>query len=274
MVMATTPFNSLSGLLVAVKGAGEMASGVAWRLHMAHFRVIMTEVSQPMAVRRAVCFCEAVYDGVKKVEGVEAVRIAALKEANSIWELGKIPVIVDPDLSLVRELSPAVIVEATLSKRNTGNSIHDAPLVIALGPGHVAGRDAHMVIETNRGHNLGRIITEGAADPDTGIPGDIAGYTVERVLRSPAEGLFEAAASLGDFVEKGQTVAWVSGHPVVAGVGGIVRGLIRPGAKVSPRMKLGDIDPRGRSEYLNTISDKARAIAGSVLEAILRKYNG
>jgi xanthine dehydrogenase accessory factor len=196
-----------------------------------------------------------------------------LHEVERVWKAGKIPIMVDPDLIHTRKLSPAVLVEATLAKHNLGTSIYDAPLVIALGPGHMAKKDAHMVVETNRGHNLGRIFTEGGAEPDSGIPGDIAGYTVERVLRSPAEGIFEPLVKLGDLVENGQNVAWVADKPVSARLTGILRGLIRPGTTVFPHMKLGDIDPRGKVEYLDTISDKARAIGGSVLEAILRTYN-
>jgi len=250
-----------------------MASGVAWRLHMAQLKVVMSEISQPMAVRRGVSFCEAIYDGAKTIEGVEAVRIIMPHEAEEVWKSGRIPIMIDPDLTHSLSLSPDVLVEATLAKRNLGTSIHNAPLVIALGPGHMAKVDAHMVVETNRGHNLGKIFTEGSAEPDTGIPGDIGGYTVQRVLRSPAEGVFEPTVKLGDFVENGQVVAWVAGQAVTAGLSGILRGLIRPGTTVLPHLKVGDIDPRGNVEYLDTISDKSRAIGGSVLEAILRIYN-
>jgi xanthine dehydrogenase accessory factor len=173
----------------------------------------------------------------------------------------------------VSGLKPDVLLEATLAKRNLGTSIQDAPLVIALGPGHTAGRDAHFVIETNRGHNLGRLITDGAASANTGVPGVIGGYSHERVFRSPADGVFEPKVRLGDLVEQGQTVAVVAGVEVPAGVSGVVRGLIRPDVWVTKGLKIGDVDPRGEKEYLTTISEKARAIGGSVLEAILRVYN-
>ncbi len=264
---------SLKNLVIAIKGAGEMATGVAWRLHAARFKIVFTEIEKPMAVRRAVSFCEAVYDGVKTVEGVTTRRVESADEVPAVWEAGDIPLLIDPDMEQARQLKPDVLLEATLAKRNLGTSMNDAPLVIALGPGHTAGRDAHFVIETNRGHNLGRLITEGEAAANTGVPGNIGGFTSERVFRSPAEGVFEPKVRLGDLVEKGQTVAVVAGVEVSAGVSGIVRGLIRPGVRATKGLKIGDVDPRGNREYLETISEKARAIGGSVLEAILRVYN-
>ena len=181
--MDTSP---LKNLIVVVRGAGDMASGVAWRLHMARFNVIMTEIAQPLAVRRAVSFCEAVYDGVAVVEGVEAVRIELPREAQWVWAEEKIPVVVDPDLKGALDLSPQVLVEAAMAKRNLGTTLHDAPLIVALGPGYKAGRDVHFVVETNRGHNLGRVITEGEAEPNTGVPGAVAGLTGCSGLRPTA----------------------------------------------------------------------------------------
>ncbi len=258
---------------VLIKGAGEMATGVAWRLHRAHFRVVLSEAPHPLAVRRAVSFCEAVHQGRKVVEGVEAVCIDRPARIQKVWEQGAIPLLVDPELNLLADLRPQVLVEATLSKRNTGVSKDDAPLVICLGPGYEAGVDAHFVVETNRGHNLGRLYTRGRAEANTGVPGNIGGYTTERVLRSPAEGVFQTSLSLGDRVEAGQTVAEVDGRPVVAQVGGVLRGLIRPGSRVWPGLKVGDVDPRGEVSYLDTISEKARAVAGSVLEAVMSVLN-
>lgn len=260
-------------LLILIKGAGDLASGVAHRLWRAHLRLVMTEAPQPLAVRRSVSFCEAVHDGSQTVEGVEAVRVQGREDVAAAWSQGCIPLLVDPDLNCLSWLKPDVLVEATLGKRNLGLNQHLAPLVIALGPGFQAGVDAHLVVETLRGHDLGRIYDQGWAIPNTGVPGEVNGVGAERVLRAPAEGRFEAAVELGAMVEKGQAVGRVAGQPARAGVAGLVRGLIRPGAQVRQGMKIGDVDPRGRQEYLHTISDKARALGGAVLEAILRVHN-
>ncbi|MFZ5584693.1 MAG: selenium-dependent molybdenum cofactor biosynthesis protein YqeB [Thermodesulfobacteriota bacterium] len=259
--------------LILIKGAGDMASGVAHRLHQAHLRLVMTEVPQPLAVRRSVSFCEAVHDGRQVVEGVEAARVADAEGVAAAWSQGRIPLLVDPDLACLAWLKPDVLVEATLAKRNLGLNKDLAPLVIALGPGFQAGVDAHLVVETLRGHDLGRIYDQGWAIPNTGAPAPVDGVGAERVLRAPADGVFAAAIELGAVVEKGQEVGRVAGRPVLAGVAGVVRGLIRPGATVRQGLKIGDVDPRGRPEYLHTISDKARALGGAVLEAILRVYN-
>ena len=250
-----------------------MASGIAWRLHHCHFKVVMTEVAMPIAVRRAVSFCEVIYDGSKQVEGVEAVLTTGIGEIQKAWESRRLPVIVDPEMKIKKEIKPDVFLEATLSKHNTGISITDAPLVIALGPGYDAGRDAHYVVETNRGHHLGRLFTNGPAEPNTGVPGEMGGVTYERVLRAPTEGIFETWHEIGDRVRKGKALAKVGDEPVIAKVDGILRGLIRPGTLVKKGLKIGDIDPRANSGYIHTISEKARAICGAVLEAILRTYN-
>jgi xanthine dehydrogenase accessory factor len=260
-------------LIVIIKGAGEMASGVAWRLYQSHLQVLMTEKHAPMAVRRAVSFCEAVYDGRMTVEGVEAVLLdhpAQISDARSNLQ---IPLLIDPEMEIVNRLKPDVLVEATLSKKNTGIKIEDAPLVIALGPGYEAGRDAHFVIETNRGHNLGRIYTSGYAQPNTGIPGEISGFSEERVLRAPTDGRFEAKLTIGDRVEARHVVGTVADKHVIAQIPGIVRGLIRSGTMIKSGLKVGDIDPRGDTTFVATISEKARAVGGSVLEAICRRYN-
>jgi xanthine dehydrogenase accessory factor len=263
----------LSNLIVLVRGAGEMASGVAWRLHQSHFKVLMTEVPHPLAVRREVSFCEAVYEGRKKVEGVEAVLIHSPDEITGAWRSLQIPLLIDPGLSFSLAVPPDILVDAILAKRNIGTLIKQAPLVIALGPGFKAGRDAHLVIETNRGHNLGRIITDGEAEADTGVPGIIGGYSKERVLRAPKQGIVEGLKRIGDPVVQGEIVAQVDGGPVRAEIKGILRGLIRNGTPVPAGLKIGDIDPRGNPEACYTISEKARAIAGSVLEGILRVFN-
>ncbi len=260
-------------LLTIIKGAGEMASGVAWRLHKSHIRVLMTETHQPLSVRRAVSFCEAVYEGRMTVEGVEAVLVSHADECLKTWGHSQIPVLVDPRLEVMNHIQADTLVEATLSKRNTGIHKKDAPLVIALGPGYDAGHDAHFVVETHRGHHLGRIVESGYARENTGIPGIISGYGHERVLRAPTDGILETRLVLGDAVDTGQIVATVSGVPVKARIPGILRGFMRAGTPVKTGLKMGDIDPRGDSGYVKTISEKARAIGGSVLECICRKYN-
>ena len=261
-------------VIVLIRGAGEMASGVAHRLHQSHFKVCMLEISHPVAVRREVSFCESIYEGEKEVEGVRSKFISKPEEIHSVWKDGKIPILVDPDGEKTRRfIKPDVLVDAIMAKKNLGTHIKKAPLVIGLGPGFYAGKDVHIVIETNRGHDLGRLILKGAAEPDTGIPGNIGGYTVERLLRTMKKGVFHPQKWIGDRVNKGSVVAVVDDFPVMAKISGIVRGLIREGVEVRKGMKVGDIDPRGRREFCFTISDKARAIGGGVLEAILYWFN-
>jgi len=260
--------------VVLIKGAGEMASACAWRLHRANIqRICMTELAMPLCVRRHVTFCPALEEGSAAVEGVEALAAASTSAIEAAWAQAKIAVVEAETWTRNTEIKPDIIVDAILAKRNTGTSIDDAPLVVALGPGFEAGRDCHMVIETDRGHDLGRIITRGAAAPNTGIPGTIAGISVERVVRAPAAGVFHALRAIGDVVEAGDVLGNVEGAEVVAGVAGVVRGLIRDGTRVNAGLKLGDVDPRANREHCATISDKARAIAGSVLEAVMRSVN-
>jgi len=255
-------------LPILIKGAGDVATGVAHRLYRAGFRPLMTELPQPLTVRRMVSFSEAVYAGRVEVEEVPAVRAAALDEALALRREGVVPVIVDPQGEIQRQWRPRVLIEATLAKHNTGITMGDAPLVIALGPGFTAGHDAHAVVETKRGHGLGRVITGGGAEPNTGEPEAVAGYTHQRVLRAPCPGVFTPLAAIGDTVAPGQVVGRVGEVPVTAAIAGVVRGLLHEGLSVTPGLKIGDIDPRGVPEYCFTISDKARAVGGGVLEAI------
>jgi xanthine dehydrogenase accessory factor len=264
----------LSDLKILIRGAGEMATGCACRLHNSgFFRILMTEIEKPLAVRRSVSFCEAVYEKSWTVEDVRAELVNRVEEAHEPWERKSIPVLVDPPVSCLNAFQPDILIDAILAKKNTGTSIQDAPLVIALGPGFSAGKDAHYVVETARGHQLGRLISAGYSLPNTGVPGDIAGHSILRVIRSPAKGVLLSELSIGAPVEEGQLIGFVSNNPVTAGLSGILRGLIRPGSIVTPNLKIGDIDPRCNSSYCLTISEKARAIAGTVLEAILRTYN-
>jgi xanthine dehydrogenase accessory factor len=257
-----------------MRGAGEMATGTACRLWRAGFsKLLMTEIESPLAVRRTVSFSEAVHDGISVVEGIKAIRISHPDEAAETWAQGLIPLLVDPENSARHVIKPDVIVDATLAKTNLGTTIDDAPLVIGLGPGFHAGRDVHYVVETNRGHDLGRLISEGPAAPDTGIPGNIGGHTVKRLLRAPAQGVLQSNLEIGSLVAEGQEIAFVAGMPVRGAISGVLRGLMRSDTLVETGMKIGDIDPRGDISYCYTISDKARAIGGAVLEAILMKYN-
>lgn len=259
---------------ILMKGGGDLATGVAHRLHRAGFRPLVTELARPLTVRRKVSFSEAVYEGEIEVEGVRAARARDLTEAKEMLLRGLVPVLVDPDLTAARLFKPTVLIEATLAKRNTGVSRDDACWVIALGPGFTAGRDAHAVVETQRGHNLGRVIYAGAAAADTGEPESVLGYTRERVLRSPGAGEFVPALKIGDPVAVGDVVGYVGGVPVPAVIGGVIRGLLYGGLNVTPGFKIGDVDPRGRQDFCFSISDKARAVGGAVLEALLYYLTG
>ncbi|MFQ6077714.1 MAG: selenium-dependent molybdenum cofactor biosynthesis protein YqeB [Thermodesulfobacteriota bacterium] len=260
-------------LLILVRGAGEMATGVAHTLWQAHFRVWMTEIPQPIAVRREVSFCEAIYKGEKKVEGVAAKHIQTTDEIHDTWKEGIIPLLIDPEAKSREVLKPHVLVDAIMAKKNLGTKISDAPLVIGLGPGFTAGRDVHVIVETQRGHDLARLIWEGEAEPDTGIPGEILGYSEERVLRTPGGGIFNAYKKIGEQVSEGEVVATVGGLPVKPRMSGVLRGILRDGTRVKESMKAGDIDPRGKGAYCYSISDKARSVAGGVLRAILMRFN-
>lgn len=268
--LQTKPLNQV---VIGIKGAGEMASAVAWRLYQANLRrIFMMEVPLPLAVRRRVSFCEALHTDQQTIEGVTGVLAATRQQIEAAWANGFIPVTADPEWQQVKESQPDVVIDAILAKRNLGTALMEAALVIGLGPGFTAGQDTHMVIETNRGHHLGRIITKGSAQPNTGIPGSIGGYTEERVLRAPVAGVFNACQDIGAMIKREGRLGDVAGIEVRASIDGVVRGLIRSGVHVSRGMKLGDIDPRGDPSFCDTISDKARAISGSVLEAILRVY--
>ena len=275
-------------MLVVIKGAGDLASGIALRLFHAGFDIAMTEIAVPLSVRTSVCFSRAVYEGRAVVEDVTAVLVrneAGTREAGYLLDtmppVGVLPkkqiaVFIDPAAEIVKKLRPAVLVDAIMAKKNTGTAITDAPVVIGVGPGFTAGLDCHAVIETQRGHTLGRVITVGPAQPDTGVPGDIGGYTAERLLRSPADGIFEAVKAIGHAVKKGEAAAFVRSGPcgekipVKAEIDGMLRGILPDGTPVKKGMKAGDVDPRCEVSHCFTVSDKALAIGGGVLEALLR----
>ena len=256
--------------IIAMRGAGDLATGVALRLYRAGLtRIVMLETPSPLAVRRTVAFCEAVNQGTATVENVAARRIECVQEAEKAWSEGQIPVLVDPKGESLPELNPDVLVDAIIAKKNIGTRMAQAPLVIGLGPGFTAGEDVHTVIETKRGHHLGRVIRSGAAAPNTGIPGDIGGHTVKRVYWAEHEGIFTTPHDIGDMIEEGETLGMVDDSPVKAALSGVIRGLLRDGTPVLTRTKLGDIDPRGTLSYCGEVSDKALAIGGGVLEAII-----
>ena len=257
-----------------IRGAGDLATGIALRLYRSGFDIIMSDIAVPTTVRRTVAFSPAVYTGETQVEGITGKLCENISMIDTVIESGCIPVIVDPSGEIMKEYKPDIIVDAIIAKTNIGTKITDADIVIGVGPGFEAGVDCHAVVETKRGHNLGRVIWSGSAYPNTGVPGNIGGYTVERIIRATADGVFSAKVNIGDFVKARDLVAYCDETPVYANIDGIVRGLLQDGVKVKKGMKSGDVDPRAEREYCFSVSDKASAIGGGVLEAILSKISG
>lgn len=255
---------------VLIRGGGDLGSGIAWRLHRAGIRVLVSEIAQPLAVRRAVAFAEAVYAGKITVEGVTGERTAAAA-VSEVWARGNIPVVIDPDLRETARLQPRVLVDARLTKRRADYPLDAFPLIIGLGPGFEAGVNCHAVIETNRGHTLGRVYWQGTALPDTGLPERVLQYQAERVLRAPADGLLEVFGEIGQHFDAGETIAAVNGQPVTAPFAGVLRGIVHPGLPVTRGLKIGDLDPRDDPRYCFLISDKSLALGGAVLEALLTR---
>lgn len=260
--------------VVIVRGGGDIASGTIQKLYRSGFRVLVLEIENPTFIRRDVSFGEAVYLERVSVEGIEAVRVNSIDEIQGAWNEDKIPVMVDPDGNIIKVIKPLVLVDAILAKRNLGTAIDMADITIALGPGFEAGRDVDVVIETMRGHDLGRLIFNGQAKKNTGVPGNIMGFSTERVIYSPRDGIIKNHREIGDFVEKGEVIAEVDNFNIEATINGILRGIIKDGFHVKKNLKIADIDPR-KTEIENCckISDKARNIAGGVLEAILYLRN-
>ena len=254
---------------VLIRGAGDIATGIALRLCRARLQVVMTDLASPTAIRRTVCFSQAIVYGTTEVEGVRAVYAKDCAEAERIMARGDIPVLADPDCACRRELKPDALVDAILAKRNLGTTMTDAPVVIGVGPGFTVGEDCHAVVETMRGHTLGRVIYQGSALPNTNIPGLIGGYAGERVLRAPADGVFTQLLDIGAEVKAGDIAGTVGGEPMRCTIGGVLRGILPSGTPVHRGMKSGDVDPRCKPEYCTTVSDKALAVGGGVLEAIL-----
>ena len=271
MVLNDRSGQSLSGKaenLIVVRGAGDLATGVIVRLAKAGYRVCVLEIEQPTTIRRTVAFSEAVYTGEVTLESVVCRKVESDQEAKTLLDQGIVALMVDPDGSVIERLRPFAVVDAIIAKKNLGTDKAMAPLVIALGPGFEAGVDCDYVIETKRGHDLGKVISKGCAEANTGIPGTIGGFTEERVLHSPGAGTFVARKKIGDMVKKGEKMAMVGTDEIVAPIDGVVRGMLHDGIVVPKNFKVADIDPRGIASYCETISDKARALGGSVLEVI------
>ncbi|MBW5391308.1 selenium-dependent molybdenum cofactor biosynthesis protein YqeB [Brachyspira pilosicoli] len=267
--------------LVIVRGAGDLATGVVYSLYKAHFKVIILETQHPSAIRRKVALSEAVYDGKTKVEDIEAVLVKNYEEALNIIankDYKEIPILIDPNCEILNHIKPTFLIDAIIAKKNLGTNKSMAKYTIALGPGFTAGKDCDIVIETMRGHNLGRMYLEGKAIPNTGIPGNIGGKEAERVIHASSDGIIENIKNIGDFVREKEVIAYINNDnkkiEVIAPFEGLLRGIIRDGFKVRNGLKIADIDPR-KSEYNNcfTISDKARNLGGAVLTAMMYLYN-
>ena len=267
--------------LVIVRGAGDLATGIVYSLYKAHFKVIVLETQYPSSIRRRVALSEAVYDGESKVEDIESVLVKSYEEALNIIankDYKKIPILIDPNCDILKNIKPTFLIDAIIAKKNLGTNKSMAKYTIALGPGFTAGKDCDIVIETMRGHNLGRMYLEVEAIPNTGIPGNIGGKEAERVIHASSDGIIENVKNIGDFVKEKEVIAYINNNnekiEVLASFDGLLRGIIRDGFKVHKGLKIADIDPR-KSEYNNcfTISDKARNLGGSVLTAMMYLYN-
>ena len=257
-------------MLILIRGAGDIATGIALRLYRAGMQIVMTDLPKPTAIRRTVSFSEAITKGETVVENITA-RRAEQKDVPTLLAAGEIPVLADPECLCREALKPDVLVDAILAKRNLGTKITDAPVVIAVGPGFTAGVDCHAVVETMRGHYLGRVIWNGPAQPNTAVPGLIGGYAGERVLRAPADGIFRQMLDISAHVQAGDVAGYVEDEPMLCTIGGILRGILPDGTPVTAGMKAGDVDPRCAPEHCLCASDKALAVGGGVLEAILQK---
>lgn len=267
--------NKLSELIVIIRGGGEVASGVAYRLHLSRLRVCLTEVAAPVAVTRGTTFSEAVFDGVKEIMGVTAELVPAREaEIKRVWQQGSIPIVVDPEARIKETIKPNVLVDAIMTKRNLGTTINDAPLVIGVGPGFYAGRDVHSVVESNHSENLGRVIADGEAEKDTGIPVLIGGLGRERIIWAPRAGIFTSKKEIGDSVVAGEVIAYIDDYPLPAPMNGVLRGLIRNGIDVRKGGKLIEVDPVHDRTICSLITRKVMTVGEGVFQAIQLKYNG
>lgn len=256
---------------IVIRGGGDIASGTIHRLHRAGYRVAVLETGAPLAIRRKVSFAEAVYEKRQTLEGVTAELVGSPAEMDSTWKRGNIPVLVDPEAESLAVLQPFAVIDAILAKKNCGTHIHMAPVTIGLGPGFTAGSDVHAVIETARGHDLGRVLYNGSALANTSVPGAVMGYTTERVLYADRAGILVIIRDIGSLVQQGEVAATIDNSPVVATISGRIRGMIRNRSTVRQGLKIADIDPRVElADICSTISDKARAVGDGVLEALLQ----
>ena len=260
--------------IVIVRGGGDIATGVCHRLFKAGFNILILDIEKPTTIRRRVAFSEAIYSKEVEVEGVKAVHVKRIEDIFHEINKGNIPVYIDPKGECINEISPLAVVDSILAKKNLGTTMDMAPITIGVGPGFEAGVDVDLVVETKRGHFLGKVIHEGTAIPNTSIPGNVLGHTGDRIIRASAEGKVAPLVEIGDMVEKGQVICKIGDTDVIANLSGIVRGMIKEGLIVNKGYKIGDIDPRGDKENVTTISEKARAVGGGVLEALMYMKNG
>jgi len=255
--------------LVIIRGGGDIASGIIYRLFMSGYKIVVLETEYPSTIRRTVSFGEVVYSGTTEIEGIKGVLANDIEDIYKILEDGNIPIYVDPNGSIIKELKQIAIVDAILAKKNLGTNKNMAPITIGVGPGFEAGKDVDLVIESKRGHYLGKVIYSGQVAKNTGKPGEVLGYVEERVIRSNADGIVKPLYKIGDRIEKGDTVCQIGESRVTAQISGILRGMIKEGFIAKKGLKIGDIDPRGVKDHIYTISDKALAVGGGVLEGIL-----
>lgn len=254
---------------VVIRGAGDVATGIGHRLHRCGFKVLHLDIEKPLVIRRTVAFTQAIFNGEDEIEGVKCKKVNNISEIESAWDNDYVAVMIDPKAEILSKLKPDVVVDAIIAKKNIGTNKSMAPITIGIGPGFVAGKDVDVVVESNRGHYLGTIILEGSAAPNTGVPGDIAGFTSERVIRAETDGVIKNVKELGDIVKQDEHIAYIGDLPVKASLDGVLRGLISDGSTVFKGLKIADVDPRGESKYVYSISEKARAIGGAVVEGIL-----
>lgn len=259
--------------IVVIRGGGDIATGIGHRLYKAGFKIIIFETSQPLAIRRTVSFCEAIHSKETTVEGVKAVYCKDVDSSLKVIKEGNIPILIDPIGENIQRIKPIAVVDSILAKRNLGTNKSMAPITIGIGPGFTAGVDVDLVVESKRGHNLGKVIYKGPAEANSGIPGNVMGFKEERIIRAVANGNIIWNYRIGDLIEKDQVIGQISGVEIKAEIPGIIRGLIKEGMYVEEGLKIGDIDPRGESVDPMTISDKARAIGGGVLEGIMYMMN-
>ena len=264
--------------VVVIRGAGDLATGIGHRLHRCGFRVLHLELETPLVIRRTVAFTKAIFDGEGEVEGVKCIRVNNLEDVNDAWKKEHVPIMIDPKAEILKELKPDILVDAIIAKKNRGTNRDMAPITIGVGPGFIAPDEVDVVVESKRGHYLGTAITKGSAEPNTGIPGVISGFGKERVMHSPASGIIKNIKSIGDIVKKDDILAYIGENevPLKASIDGVLRGLINNGIDVFEGLKIADIDPRAEIDHCFTITDKAKSIAGGVLEGIfyMKKIKG